>query len=101
MTSLTYVRSIMATSPHFSKIKNIQSSTAKHSSVLPTLTNQGNLIAGAATRVSLGLALNPLTVLKARYEVRLQFSTLALAFDSLCLLVVRATCTRTRLWFLP
>lgn len=68
MTGLTYVRSMMARSPYFAKVKSSQSSATKHSSVLPTLTNQGNLIAGAATRVSIGFLLNPLSVVKARYE---------------------------------
>jgi len=68
MTGLNYVRAMMAKSPYFAQVKSSQSSTTKHSSILPTLTNQGNLIAGAATRVSIGFALNPLSILKARYE---------------------------------
>jgi hypothetical protein len=40
------------------------------SSVLPTLTSHGNLIAGAVARVSVGFLLNPFSVLKARFEVR-------------------------------
>ena len=39
------------------------------SSALPKLSSQGNLIAGAVARISVGLVLNPFSVLKARYEV--------------------------------
>jgi len=66
MSGLTYVRGLMASSPHFSKLPT--TAAAKHSSVLPTLTSQGNLLAGAATRVGVGFLLNPFSVLKARYE---------------------------------
>jgi solute carrier family 25 protein 38 len=34
------------------------------------LTSSGNLLAGATTRIAVGFALNPFSVLKARYEVR-------------------------------
>jgi solute carrier family 25 protein 38 len=39
-------------------------------SALVKLSVPGNLIAGAIARTSVGFALNPITVLKARYEVR-------------------------------
>lgn len=38
-------------------------------SALPKLNSQGNLVAGAVARTSVGLVLNPFTVLKSRYEV--------------------------------
>jgi len=34
------------------------------------LSSSGNLLAGATTRVAVGFAFNPFSVLKARYEVR-------------------------------
>lgn len=67
-TGLTQLRAIMATSPYFSVIQTIDRTT--HGSTLPKLSSQGNLLAGAATRVAVGFILNPVTVLKARYEVR-------------------------------
>ena len=39
-------------------------------SVLPKLSSQGNLLAGAVTRVAVGFILNPFSVIKARFEVR-------------------------------
>ncbi|THH13108.1 hypothetical protein EW146_g7077 [Bondarzewia mesenterica] len=69
MTGLNQVRSLMATSPYFAPVRDSNhSGIHKHASVLPALTNQGNLLAGAATRVSVGFVLNPFSVLKARYE---------------------------------
>lgn len=38
-------------------------------SALVRLSSQGNLVAGAIARTSVGFVLNPITVLKARYEV--------------------------------
>lgn len=38
---------------------------------LVKISSQGNLVAGAIARTSVGFMLNPITVLKARYEVRL------------------------------
>jgi solute carrier family 25 protein 38 len=65
-TSLTHLRSVMANSPSFS----VQEITTKDGvkTVLPKLTSQGNLIAGAAARVGVGFLLNPFSVLKARFE---------------------------------
>lgn len=68
MTSLTQVRGLMATSPLFSNASR-ELSSSSHTSVLPTLTSQGNLVAGATARVAVGFLLNPFSVLKARYEV--------------------------------
>jgi solute carrier family 25 protein 38 len=71
MTGLTQLRAYMAHSPYFATIKKyevgqLQSKTA---SVLPVITMQGDLIAGATLRVFVGFLLNPFSVLKARYEV--------------------------------
>ncbi|KAF8432535.1 mitochondrial carrier domain-containing protein [Boletus edulis BED1] len=65
-TSLTHLRSIMARSPHFS-VPTVTTSGGKKS-VLPKLTNQGNLLAGATARIAVGFLLNPFSVLKARFE---------------------------------
>jgi len=73
MTSLTQLRTFMARSPYFARIKKYPDSAGsnRNSSVLPSLTSQGNLFAGATTRVAVGFVLNPFSVLKARFEVRL------------------------------
>jgi solute carrier family 25 protein 38 len=57
----------MAVSPLFAAVR--KRDHGRHSSVLPVLTNSGNLLAGATTRVAVGFVLNPFSVLKARYEV--------------------------------
>lgn len=67
-TGLSQVRGFMATSPIFIAVQKRES--GRHSSVLPVLTSSGNLLAGATTRIAVGFALNPFSVLKARYEVR-------------------------------
>lgn len=67
MSSLTQLRYWMATRlPYFRAAQQADLSTS--GSVLPKLNSQGNLIAGAVARVSVGFLLNPLSVLKARYE---------------------------------
>ena len=66
MTGLTQLRTLMAKSPCFARVQN---SSTTNTSVLPTLTVQGNLIAGATARVAVGFLLNPFSVLKARFEV--------------------------------
>lgn len=68
-TGLTQLRTLMATSPYFSSMQ-APTKQQSHGSTLPKLSMQGNLVAGAAARVSVGFVLNPFTVLKARYEVR-------------------------------
>jgi solute carrier family 25 protein 38 len=68
MTCLTQLRSWMATSPYFTSYRRPFPDNP-NASVLPKLTNTGNLLAGATTRVAVGLLLNPFSVLKARYEV--------------------------------
>ena len=67
-TGLNQMRTLMATSPYFATVR--LQVTNSHGSTLPKLTSQGNLIAGATTRVAVGFVLNPFSVLKARYEVR-------------------------------
>jgi hypothetical protein len=62
----------MATSPYFASLRRRPQNgdaSKNTSSVLPKLTSQGNLIAGATTRVGVGFLLNPFSVLKARFEV--------------------------------
>ncbi|RDB15461.1 Solute carrier family 25 member 38 [Hypsizygus marmoreus] len=67
MTGLTQLRTIMATSPYFARVRK-PTDRSKNLSVLPTLTSGGNLLAGATTRVAIGFLLNPFSVLKARFE---------------------------------
>lgn len=92
MTSLTQVRTLLATSPHFARVRRPPPAHA-HTSVLPSLTSQGNLIAGATTRVCVGFLLNPFSVLKARFEVRLRRVSHLRAHTRR-----RATYTHTRAW---
>jgi solute carrier family 25 protein 38 len=68
MTSLTQLRTLMATLPYFSNAHKRPAAQGKHSSVLPKLTIEGNLLAGATARVGVGFLLNPFSVLKARFE---------------------------------
>jgi len=68
-TGLSQVRGFMAVSPLFAAVR--KPDLERHSSVLPVLTSSGNLLAGATTRVAIGFALNPFSVLKARYESNL------------------------------
>ena len=56
----------MATSPYFS----ISQQPSNNGSVLPKLSSQGNLLAGAVARTTVGFIMNPFTILKARYEVK-------------------------------
>lgn len=69
MTSLTQLRTIMARSPYFALANKDPFAQGGHSSVLPKLSLHGNLISGATARVGVGFLLNPVTVLKARFEV--------------------------------
>ncbi|EAU81512.2 hypothetical protein CC1G_10970 [Coprinopsis cinerea okayama7 len=82
MTGVTQLRAFLATSPYFAIVRK---PSAKNSgSVLPTLTHQGNLLAGAFTRVAVGFVLNPFSVLKARYESNLyHYTSLNQALTSL------------------
>lgn len=47
------------------------SSQQRQISVLPKLSPHGDLLAGAVARTAVGLILNPVTLLKARFEVNL------------------------------
>ncbi|TFY79380.1 hypothetical protein EWM64_g4629 [Hericium alpestre] len=81
MTGLNQVRTALATSPYFAAVRQNASSQG---SVLPKLTTQGNLLAGAATRVAVGFVLNPVSVLKARYESNIYaYDSLASSFASI------------------
>jgi len=83
MTSLTQMRTFLARSPYFAHVRR-QSGSGENVSVLPSLTSQGNLIAGATTRVAVGFLLNPFSVLKARFESNIYaYETLSGAFGSL------------------
>lgn len=66
MTSVTQLRAFLSRSSYFSVVQKTPGAGGSHASVLPTLTSQGNLIAGATTRVAIGFLLNPFSVLKAR-----------------------------------
>ncbi|EJD00817.1 mitochondrial carrier, partial [Fomitiporia mediterranea MF3/22] len=74
MTSLTQIRTAMARSAYFVRAPLIFNgsatggNTSKSGSVLPKLSSQGNLLAGAFTRVAVGFLLNPFSVIKARFE---------------------------------
>ena len=72
MTSLQHVRASLSKLPPFQTTS--QTSTL---STLPKISPSGNLIAGAVTRVAVGFALNPLAIIKARFEV-------SIASPSLC-----------------
>jgi solute carrier family 25 protein 38 len=67
LTGLNQARGFMAVSPLFAAVR--KRDHGRNSSVLPVLTNSGNLLAGSTTRVAVGFVLNPFSVLKARYEV--------------------------------
>lgn len=71
MTSLTQMRTFLARSPYFAHVRRHSNAggSGENVSVLPSLTSQGNLLAGATTRVGVGFLLNPFSVLKARFEV--------------------------------
>ena len=68
-TGLNYIRTVLATSPYFISTWSNEQAANKHGSTLPKLSSQGNLLAGATARVTVGVLLNPFTILKARYEV--------------------------------
>ncbi|KZT20619.1 mitochondrial carrier [Neolentinus lepideus HHB14362 ss-1] len=63
MTGLNATRTALATVPYFAAPP-----AHRKGSVLPQLNSQGNLLAGATTRVAAGFVLNPFSVLKARFE---------------------------------
>jgi len=93
MTALTQLRTRMASSPSFAALCKQPRITTANSSVLPTLTSTGNLISGATTRLFVGFMLNPLSIIKVRYEVRCLFNVSA---D--LIINHRATCTPTKVF---
>jgi len=68
MTGLTQLRAVMAKSQYFALARKDTVALSSHSSVLPKISIQGNLISGATARVGIGFILNPISVLKARFE---------------------------------
>jgi len=70
MSGLTQLRAYMARFPYFASAKMYPDGDprGKNVSVLPTLTMQGNLVAGTTSRVAVSFLMNPFSLLKARYE---------------------------------
>ncbi|THH05490.1 hypothetical protein EW145_g4765 [Phellinidium pouzarii] len=86
MTSLTQARMAMANSSYFIIAPITAGDSSKSGSVLPKLSSQGNLLAGAVTRVAVGFVLNPFSVLKARFEsniYRTQYNSFPRALASI------------------
>jgi len=85
MTSLTQMRTFLARSPYFAHTRRQSNAgSGENISVLPSLTSQGNLLAGATTRVAVGFLLNPFSVIKARFESNIYaYESLRVAFGSL------------------
>jgi len=69
-TELSYLSQFQTISK-LSSTSSSSTTTTPNGSALVKLSVPGNLIAGAIARTSVGFVLNPITVLKARYEVRL------------------------------
>lgn len=72
MTTLTHARAALARTSLFVAVPApavVVNGNNSSNSVLPKLSSPGNLLAGAATRVTIGFVLNPFSVLKARFEV--------------------------------
>jgi solute carrier family 25 protein 38 len=66
---LSSFRYEMAKMPMFATTVETTSKDGKQRSALTKLSSGGNLVAGAVARTSVGFVLNPITVIKARYEV--------------------------------
>ena len=78
LTSVQQVRdAIGRVFPSFARTKD---AAGERLTTLVKLTPTGNLVAGAVTRTAIGFVVNPLTVVKARFEVRTRCA-LVLAFD--------------------
>ncbi|KAK4689193.1 solute carrier family 25, member 38, partial [Tremellales sp. Uapishka_1] len=69
--TLSSLRTRLSQIHYFSVLAQPSHSTSGKSTTLLKLSSQGNLIAGAVARTSVGFVLNPITVLKARYESNL------------------------------
>ncbi|CDZ98674.1 mitochondrial carrier [Phaffia rhodozyma] len=91
--TLSEIRAGLSTLGYFSvSTPHVQSSSStatttsspKSSSSLVKLSREGNLLAGAIARAGVGFVLNPVTVLKARYESNLyNYSSMLQAFRSI------------------
>lgn len=87
--SLSAIRGRLSRLPYFSTTPAPAAasgpSSARTRSTLPRLSSQGNLIAGSIARTSVGIVLNPITILKARYESSsfAEYRSLYAAFRSL------------------
>jgi solute carrier family 25 protein 38 len=81
---LSSIRAELSRLPAFS-IPLPSDPNTKRRSALSKLSASGNLVAGAVARTSVGFVLNPITILKARYESSsyTQYHSLAGAFRSL------------------
>lgn len=78
LTSVQQVRDAIGRMlPSFARTKD---AAGERLTTLVKLTPTGNLVAGAVTRTAIGFVVNPLTVVKARFEVRTRCA-LELAFD--------------------
>lgn len=66
---LSVFRFEMAKMPTFATTVTTTSANGKERTALAKLSPAGNLVAGAVARTSVGFFLNPITVIKARYEV--------------------------------
>jgi len=80
-TLLQKMRGVLAESRYFQRTLN--PSLGSTTSVLPVLASHGNLLAGATARVTVGMLLNPVSIVKARYESDLHaFKSVFQAFSS-------------------
>ena len=77
------MRAVMSKSPYFA-VQDVRENKDGIKSVLPKLSTQGNLIAGATSRVAVGLLLNPFSLVKARFEVSLLCHSLINILIHLC-----------------
>ncbi|ORY35697.1 mitochondrial carrier domain-containing protein [Naematelia encephala] len=83
--TLSTIRTRLSSTPYFQKIVPDPSAPRSSKSALVKLSSQGNLVAGAISRTSVSFILNPITVLKARYESNFytEYHSLLSAFRSL------------------
>ncbi|PAV20572.1 mitochondrial carrier [Pyrrhoderma noxium] len=103
MTSLTRIRMMMAQSAFFVERNTgvYAAGTASGTgSVLPKLSSQGNLLAGAVTRVAVGFILNPFSVIKARFESNV-YNSQRTSFPNAVATIVRSGPTELFKGFVP
>lgn len=67
---LSAIRAELALVPWFARASTASTSDGRRSA-LTQLSSTGNLVAGSVARTSVGFVLNPITVIKARFEVSL------------------------------